>query len=168
MSERIPASITIGGEIKRKTLEALVEFIGQAGVGLNYGESHVDPKEAMTVIMASQGSTVRFCDDQASWGLFNDLETFCRKNKVDFDRHSDGRGEFPAAEVFCRSGVLTEHASNNDEDIVVGRGEVLYIIDGAGTPHGKLKRLRKLLWIPPALATIVIIEPKKGRKKSNG
>ena len=60
-------------------------------------------------------------DDQARCGQFEELESFCVKHGIPFDRHSGARHEFDAANVKFRPGMKrpAEVSSNNDGDALV-------------------------------------------------
>ena len=60
-------------------------------------------------------------NDQARYGMFEELEDFLCQHGIPFDRHSDARFEFDAENVMFRPGMKrpVEMPSNNDGDALL-------------------------------------------------
>ena len=123
-------------------------------------------------------STLRLCDDRASWGEFADLETFLRKHRVPFRRYRQGKYEYdPTAAMYHPQCGFVEWLTNNNFIPIVQASELTPVADAldkivADISNGqvdtaklqrKLQRLcgklHKCLLPPvPAIETFEIIE----------
>jgi len=114
MADRIPAEIWIGGKIAASLVPGLCAAIADEGVCLEWGDARVRPTgtDDLTDAMKENAQGVRllwFCDDEASWGEFDILETFLREHEIPFTRHSAGRYEYDPETVHFRPliGLIT-------------------------------------------------------------
>lgn len=107
MGEYYPGEITIGGKIPAALLE---EFLREAmSTGASVGDYEEAAFAAGTVeellkALDEDGHLV-LADPQASYGQFEELEAFCIRNGIPFDRHSDAHYEFDAENVRFRPGM---------------------------------------------------------------
>ena len=100
MSDRFPGAITIGGSIPRRLLDLLAEMVATESVSIDW--QYTLDKTAIRVAIeeaAARGETVRFTDDEAVGGMFEELEGWLTNHGIDFDRHSDARYEWDAENV---------------------------------------------------------------------
>jgi hypothetical protein len=109
MSDRIPAEIWIGGKIAASLVPGLCAAIAGEGVCLEWGDARVHPAGASDLTDAmkenAQGERLLwFCDDEASYGEFDILESFLREHEIPFTRHSAGRYEYDPETVHFRPG----------------------------------------------------------------
>lgn len=122
MSDYMPGKMLIGGEIPKALVNALCDAICNANVYTDFGEYGFNP-EGEQDLMANldESGRIRICDDQAKYGEFMELEAFCVKNGIDFDRQSDGKYEYNPVLVQFRRGMTEpeEKLTNNDGDVVV-------------------------------------------------
>jgi hypothetical protein len=105
MAERMAAEIHVGGKITTELAEALCGCIRTAGVQPEYGGGRFEPQNASELIQAKEGDHLRFYDDEATWGEFNDLEEFLQEHEIPFDRYSDGRYEYDCELKQFRPGI---------------------------------------------------------------
>ena len=80
MSDYMWARIKIGGTISRPVLTNLVEF----GVPALSSDEAAPPEAVRHLEME---------DDEARWGMFEELEAYLTEQAIPFDRVSDGRYE---------------------------------------------------------------------------
>ena len=166
MSDRFPAEITIGGNIPRRLLDKLAGMIASEGVSIDW-QYALDEAAVRAAIeaSASKGQTVRFTDDQASFGQFEDLENWLTGHGIDFDRHSDARYEYDGENAYGRDRkrpvVMNSDQSNND---LVSAAEVRKVLASQAPPDGKLAQIARLVAAPPALTPIVLTD-KKGKHR---
>ena len=166
MSDHFPGDIAIGGDIPRRLLDELAERIASEGVSIDW-QYALDPAAVRAAIeaAAAKGQTVRFTDDEASYGQFGDLENWLTQHGIDFDRYSDARYEYDGENAHGRGRkrpvVMTSSQSGSD---MVTADEVRKILTNEAPPDGKLARITKLVAVPPALAPIVLTDG-KGRTK---
>jgi hypothetical protein len=164
MSDRFPGEITIGGSIPRRLLDKLAEMIASEGVSIDW-QYAIDKAAVLAAIeaAAARGETVRFTDDEASYGQFEDLENWLTSHNIDFDRHSDARYEYDGENAYGRGRkrpvVMSSDQSNND---LVSAAEVRKILTTRASPDRNLARIARLIAIPPALTPIVLTD-KKGK-----
>jgi len=110
MSDRIPAEIWIGGKIAASLVPDLCAAIADEGVSLEWGGPRVDPTGADDLTAATKAnhqgvSLLWFCDDEASCGEFDLLESFLQAHDVPFTRRTDGRYEYDPVKVEFRPGT---------------------------------------------------------------
>lgn len=108
MSEHMPATIWIGGQMDRTLVSRLCEVIVQEQVSLEYGEDRFGPETEKDLLAArteNEGTLVlQLCDDQALWGCFETLEQFLQHSGIPFDRQTDANFEFGACLAQFRPG----------------------------------------------------------------
>ena len=108
MSEHMPASIKIGGQIDPALVPRLCEVIGREQISLEFGEDCFTPGTAEDLLaarMEDNGAIVlQLCDDQARLGWFETLEQFLQHSGISFDRQTDANFEFGACLAQFRPG----------------------------------------------------------------
>ena len=105
MGERFPAIILIGGQVPRSLIPDLIDVINASDVGLLWGgRVCFDGHDSLIAVLDEQGHLI-LCDDEASYGVFQDLECFLQNNNIAFDRHSDARYEYDGELVSFRPAV---------------------------------------------------------------
>ena len=125
MSEHLPAEITIGGKVRRSMAEAMCEVIAGEGVALDWGEARFRPQTVDELLAARSDdgddvTLLRLCDDQASWGEFEELETFLRDNDIAYIRHSDGKYDLdPEGAAFHPDTGLVQWLTDHNRNPVV-------------------------------------------------
>jgi hypothetical protein len=120
MADCFPGEIVIGGKVPSVLLE---EFLGEvastyAFVG-GYEGAPFGGRTAEELRGAlDENGHLRLADPEARFGQFEELEEFCVRHGIPFDRHSDARYEFDAVNVMFRPGMEhpVETASNNAGD----------------------------------------------------
>ena len=165
MSDRFPAEITIGGNIPRRLLDELAGMIASEGVSIDW-QYAMDKAAVRAAIEAAAArcETVRFTDDEACYGQFEDLENWLTSHGIDFDRHSDARYEYDGENAYGRGRKrpVTMKADQSGKDLVSAE-EVRNILASQAPPDRKLARIAKLAAGPPALTPIVLTDG-KGKK----
>jgi len=111
---------------------------------------------------ASKGETVRFTDDEARYGQFEELENWLTSHGIDFDRHSDARYEYDGENAYGRGRKrpVILNADQSGKDLVRAE-EVRKILASQEPPDQKLARIAKLAAGPPALTPIVLTDRRK-------
>ena len=149
MGERYPAEITIGGTLSAKLLDRFLGKLNSAGARV--GGFDGDPFDAKDVdelrkSLDEDGHLV-LADAEASYGQFEELEAFCVKHKIAFDRHSDAHYEFDAQNVYFRPSMKAPKSvpSNNAGDDLFSSAAVRPVVKEltrvvtAGLTREKLK-----------------------------
>ena len=160
MSDHFPGDITIGGDIPRRLLDKLAEMIASEGVSIDW-QYALDEAAVRAAIeaAASKGETVRFTDDEACYGQFDDLENWLTGRGISFDRHSDARYEYDGENAYGRTHkrpvVMKSDQSSQD---LVSTEEVRKVLASQASPDRKLARIAKLVAVPPALNPIVLTD----------
>ena len=120
MSDRFPGEIVIGGKVPSALLEEFLGEVASSGASVgDYGDAPFDGRTAEELRGAlDEDGHLRLADPEACYGQFDDLEAFCVRHGIPFDRHSDARYEFDAVNVTFRPGMErpVEVASNNAGD----------------------------------------------------
>jgi hypothetical protein len=160
MSDRFPGDITIGGDIPRRLLDKLAEMIASEGVSIDW--QHALDKAAVREAIeaaAARGQTVRFTDDEACYGQFEDLEHWLTSHGIGFDRHSDARYEYDGENAYGRDRrrpvVMKSDQSSQD---LVSAEEVRRILASQAPLDRKLAQIARLVAVPPALTPIVLTD----------
>jgi len=162
MSDRFPAEITIGGSIPRRLLDELAGMIASEGVSLDW-QYALDKADVRTAIEAAagRGQSVRFTDDEALCGQFEDLESWLTSRGINFDRHGDARYEYDGENAYGRGRKrpVIRNSDQSGEDLVSGK-EVRRILASQAPADRTLTRIAKLAAVPPALAPVVLTDRK--------
>lgn len=158
MSESIPAAITVGGRIRRRLLKDLVSMIAGEGVAINWQEQAM-PETIRAAIerAAAERTTVTFTDDQTAYGQFDRLERWLKRNKVDFDRHSDARYEYDAENVYCRHGRLTATGSDQGGTDMVGMSRIRAILHRRVSAERRMTLVARLVTPAPDLKPVTLV-----------
>ena len=122
MSERYCAWIRIGGRIERSKTEPFLGEVQSSGVSLDWGEPPFEPTSADALGDAKKDDTLQFCDDQARYGEFPELEDVCRELGLAYTRFCEAWCGYDAQIVDWRPGMnepLIRTCSNEDSDIVL-------------------------------------------------
>ena len=110
MSERMSADIWIGGKVPAHSVPGLCREIDAQGVSLDWGGARFSPKTKAELLQARvdhDGAAVLYlCDEQASWGRFDGLETFLQEHGIPFTRRADGGAAY--------NGEIVEHRPGQD------------------------------------------------------
>ena len=103
MGEYFPGKISIGGTIPRKVAEELCGRIRDENVGLEYGEHDFQPETPKDLAEgAPAGAPLDLYHEEASYGMFDDLEAFLVENGIAFDRCHDPHAEYDEEMVMFR------------------------------------------------------------------
>jgi aspartate oxidase len=162
MSDRFPAEITIGGSIPRRLLDELAGMIASEGVSIDW-QYTLDKAAVRKAIeeAGAKGQTVRFTDDEACGGQFEDLENWLTSHGIDFDHHSDARYEYDGENAHGRGRKrpVTMNSDQSGNDLVSAK-EVRRIRASQAPADRKLTQIAKLAAVPPALTPIVFTDRK--------
>jgi len=91
--------------------------------------------------------------------MFEELETFCTKHGVDFDRKNDGRYEINAEWVMGRGRKKPVSTTcNQNEEPVIEVAALREILDSRQSPAKKTEAINKLLDPAPALDPLTITD----------
>lgn len=146
MSDHIPMTIRIGGELSLNTLAGLENLVP--------GDGNLD--EAI-----SKGEAFYGEDGDAPWGYDEDLEKFCRKHKLTYLRTTEAKYEYNGEIAFWKPGMKEPIANPATQD---------------GQPYADLATLRHYHSKGKTLAQVIedlkyfvqdvppLIVRKKGRK----
>jgi len=162
MSDHFPGEITIGGSIPRRLLDELAGMIASEGVSIDW-QYTLDKAAVQKAIeeAGAKGETVRFTDDEAVCGQFEDLENWLTSHGIDFDRHSDARYEYDGENAHGRGRkrpvIMNADQSGNG---LVSAKEVRRIRASQAPADRKLTQIARLAAVPPALTPIVLTDRK--------
>ena len=163
MSAHYAAWIRIGGRVKRSKVEQLLKAIREASVSLEWGDAPFAPQTGDDLLAARQDGCLWFCDDQAIWGEFPEIEAACRKLKLGYTRHTEGACDCDAELVDSRPRMrepLVRIGSNVSSEITLAPTdavrEALAHLE-AGRTQQALRVLRKLCPRVPELPAFEIV-----------
>jgi len=162
MSDHFPGEITIGGSIPRRLLDELAGMIASEGVSIDW-QYTLDKAAVQKAIEAAaeHGKTVRFTDDEACGGQFEDLENWLTSHGIDYDRHSDARYEYDGENAYGRGRKrpVTMNSDQSGNDLVSAE-EVRKVLASQAPADRKWTQIAKLAAVPPALTPIVLTDRK--------
>lgn len=124
MSDRFPTEIQLGGKLRRKDIDGLLEAIEQDGAGFEWGDPANRPESEEDIVDGlDENGWLVLCDDSASCGEFLEIETYCRKYGIAYHRHNDAKYEFDAAWEVWFPGMSRPKSfpSNQSGDFLVTR-----------------------------------------------
>ena len=127
MSDRFYASIKIGGPIPKEALPEFIEAVRNEGL-LDENYELVEPQKPKDLINHLFGGVLSFHDDQAVYGMFDELETFLQEKNVPYNRFSVSYCEFEAENVYYRPGMeepLVRHCDTETGECEYVRRDLL-------------------------------------------
>ena len=104
MAEHFAGAIQIGGPIPRRLLEDFMKQVD--GSSRTYGDAptRITTEEELLAALNPASHWLEIEDDQASGGMFWELEKWLEENGIAYDRQSDAKYEFSAECVYFRPG----------------------------------------------------------------
>jgi hypothetical protein len=90
MSDRMAAEIWIGGKLPR----SLRDEFPISDLRVDWDETRIDASSAEAILAARQDGLLHFCDCEASYGEFQELEGWLREHNIPFQRQSSGKFEY--------------------------------------------------------------------------
>lgn len=175
MGERNYASITIGGDLPRSKLD---EFMGKlkdsgagpdssGGIDFLYEGKHEkwSDEQRIELLLQTNGYPwLCLSDCEAQGSMFDELETWLRRNDIPFDRHSDAYYEWGASNLYFRPAVVDHEMTSdyNQNDVV--RADAVRAARSAldvGDVHSALKALDEALgdgWKIPELPPFKLVD----------
>lgn len=128
MADYFPCHISIGGPVPKRLANRLCKAIKESGMSRDWGAAPYEPCEPGELVTEAAGSTLGLCDDQASYGVCESLESFLRKHKIPFDRVSDAKYEHSGERVCYRPGSVDRvFSADQDGEAHVPLKDVLLI-----------------------------------------
>ena len=115
MADRVSASIALGGIIAAAQLDELTQRITDEGLSTEWDG---EPFEASQL---TPGEPLQLYAHEVAWGMFDELEAWCREQYVPYVRWSGGYGGEWAAErvVFDGSGDPRSYDADESDRIFV-------------------------------------------------
>ena len=90
MADRMAAEIWIGGKLPRSLLgEFPIDDLR-----VDWDENPVDRTSEETLLAGREDDCLHFCDCEAAWGEFQELEGWLREHKMPFKRRSSGKYDY--------------------------------------------------------------------------
>ncbi len=132
MAERMAAQIWIGGKLSPDQADELCGAIAAEDVSLEWGGGQFSPSSPEDLLQARvehhDSQVLRLCDDQASWGEFNDLESFLREHAISYTRHGESGSGY--------NGEIVEYRPGSDPACVP--------VDANGSPTVDVAAMRRV------------------------
>lgn len=122
MSEHMSAWIQIGGKLARSHAAQLCTAISSDRVSLDWGDTTIQPQSPEELMHTRKDERLWMCDNEASWGEFQDIEQACRELGLAYTRCSDGARTYDAERVDWRPGMkepLTRICSNESSNKIL-------------------------------------------------
>jgi hypothetical protein len=94
----MPAEIWVGGQLPRSLLS---EFPID-DLRIDWDEHPVDRTSEEMLLASREDDYLHFCDTEAAWGEFAELEGWLREHNIPFQRQASGRYEYDACFVEFR------------------------------------------------------------------
>jgi hypothetical protein len=149
MSERISAYIEIAGALTARTRDALAEVILAEGAGPEWGDHFSNIAEVLDAIAEAAAANIALMlyDDQANYGCFEDLEQFCKDEKLPFRRTCDARYEYNGEIVYFDGTFIIEMDGDQHGEITMSLSDVKKAVE-SGELEATLARYEATLTLP--------------------
>jgi hypothetical protein len=153
MSDYVFATIEIGGALPAALVGALLEAIKRDGAKADIG---LDEPEEVTedfLWQAHRGKdTLRLMDENANYGAFPEVETFCRQHSLTYSRWSDAKHEYDATQTTWQPGMKdpANFLTNKDRELVAPLSQLEGYVRQGLTLEQVIDRLKaKVVRVPP-------------------
>lgn len=125
MSDSYWARIRIGGHLPKSKVPKFLAVIKS-----EYISERPETEKELQDTLKETLSFLELSDGQASNGMFDGLEEYCRNNDLTYQRNSDQYGECEAEEVYWAPGLKEPLINKTDGggNVVIDREEVLQCI----------------------------------------
>ena len=125
MSDSYWGRIMIGGRLPQKDVEEFLEVIHKECLP-DRPKTEQDLRK-----MLVDNEYLEMSDGEASNGMFEDLENWCMKHDLTYQRNSDACGDESAEEVYWAPGMRGPIFNKTDQnnDVVIDREEILQYIE---------------------------------------
>ena len=169
MGDYFPGKIEIGGQLAEELVESFVDAIMMDGatIGDDYDDGTPDEGDVDKAVrnVSAEKISIKFCDTEATGGVFENIESFCHNNKLAYVRHSDAKYEYHEEIVYWFPGMTEEESLPCcNEAVVVPVKDLLEVInDDSSHALIRLARLSRML-TKYQLPTVPPIELVGGRK----
>jgi hypothetical protein len=161
MSERFPTEIAIGGPVGRKKSPALIQKLNEEELQHEWGSGRIPIKseEDLLSYRNSQGE-LWLCDEERSWGEFDELEEFLVKNGIGFNRRHCANAAYSGELAQFRKGMKSPcvEIASDDRTLFADMESVAAIRDKLRANPAK-RGIRKALKDLDALCAAVDIPP---------
>ena len=120
MADRVSASIALGGVITATQLAELTQLITDEGLSTEWDGEPFEPSQL------TSGEPLRLHALEVAWGMFEELEAWCREHHVPYVRWSGGFGSECGAERVVFDGADEPRSYDADENnrILIDRATV--------------------------------------------
>jgi hypothetical protein len=123
MGNRVSASFTIGGTIPRSLIPQLIELATEEGLGVDWDGPTPTADDFVT------GPALFLAAYEVNGGSFEDIEEFCRANKIPFSNGYEGYcGEWGEG-INAFDGVAYIQTETSAGKPVMTRNEAIYFVD---------------------------------------
>ena len=147
MSDRVSASITIGGVVSCDQYQALCALILDEALCVEWDGDLFSPDARV------EGEPLHLCAHEVSWGCFNALEQYCCTNGIPYHRWSGAcPGSFGAERVIFdgKQGPFNYDADEDDRAVLIAE-----TIDRLGSMRAIRAYLKPAAFVVPPLEIIV-------------
>ncbi|WP_207461823.1 hypothetical protein [Azospirillum sp. SYSU D00513] len=151
MADRLPATINIGGALPTSLRSSLAEVIAFQGCRDEFGNGYLTAEEAATLIEEAlrDQKVLMLRDEDASNGMFEELESFLRQNGICYKRTNDAWCEIDCAVAHFDGNSLVEHLADKSGNVAV-TAKRLEQAQAEGTLEALIAELRRIeAGVPP-------------------
>ena len=151
MADRVSASIALGGSITAAQLDELAQLVTDEGLSTEWDGEPFEPSQL------TPGEPLQLYAHEVAWGMFEELEAWCREHHVPYIRWSGGYGGKWGAErvVFDASGDPRSYDADESDRISVDRATV----ERLGSIEAILAHFEAADFTVPPLAVEANVEP---------
>lgn len=143
MADRVSASITLGGVVTAAQLDELIQLINDEGLSTEWDGEPFQPSQL------TPGEPLQLYAHEVAWGMFEELEAWCRKHHVPYVRWSGGYCSEWGAErvVFDGGDEPGSYDADENDRIFVDRSTVKRL----GSVEAILAHFDAADFVPPPL-----------------
>ena len=110
MADRVSASIELGGIVTAAQLDELTQLVNDEGLSTEWDGEPFDPSQL------TPGEPLQLYAYEVAWGMFDELEAWCREHQVPYIRWSGGFGCEWGAERVVFDGACDPKSYDADEN----------------------------------------------------
>lgn len=146
-------NIAIGGVLQTSRLPELLAAASLCGTAFDWNGDRLQGTDADLACLRDMidearkaGEPLRLYNDSASWGRFDEIETFCRSVGLAYRRESDPDQGETGTVCWWMSGMAepTERPADSDGEPFVYVRDIVAVLDGARTQKAAVAAMRDI------------------------
>lgn len=156
--DRFSVEYTIGGRIKAPLVPKLIKAIQNVGLGIEWDEGYGDDDLLMAIKQCCKHVALSIMNNEVSGGNTDELDAFCIKHNLSFDKRVDGKYEYNGEIHWWKPGLFNIQSwfdtDKEGKRIMIGLETLEKNLKQGKTLAQVVKRLHRVA--PPIPGLIVV------------